>query len=62
MIPSVVLEPPLGDQMEKLVNEYGITAVTHALITEVESRENWRQTDNLKGLFSEYVQGRDVIR
>ena len=45
----------LGEQMRELVNEWGITAVTHALINEVESRENWRQTENLKGLFSEYV-------
>ena len=45
----------LGVKMEELVNEWGITAVTRALINEVESRGNWRQTDNLKGLFSEYA-------
>lgn len=50
----------LGKQMEELVNEFGITAVTHLLINEVESRENWRQTDNLKDIFSEYVKIGDL--
>ena len=45
----------LGKQMEDLVSEWGITAVTQSLINEVESHGNWRQTDNLKNLFSEYV-------
>jgi len=45
----------LGTQMEQLVNEFGITAVTQAMINEVESRENWRQTENLKKNMREYI-------
>ena len=53
-IPTI--ETRLGVQMEGLVNECGITAVTHALINEIEGRENWRQTENLRGIFSEYLE------
>ena len=45
----------LGNQMIELINEYGITAVTSALINEVESHENWRQTENLKRNMREYI-------
>jgi len=38
----------LFDEMTKLVEEYGITAVTSALFDKVESNENWRQMDTLK--------------
>jgi len=38
----------LFDEMSKLVEEYGITAVTSALFDKVESNENWRQMDTLK--------------
>lgn len=57
MVRTPTLGTKLGQQMTDLINEYGITAVTSALIDVVESRENWRQTENLKGLFSEYVKG-----
>ena len=49
------IETKLGKQMKELVNEWGITAVTHALINEVESRENWRQTETLRSVISEYL-------
>jgi hypothetical protein len=38
----------LFDEMTKLIDEYGITAVTNALFDKVESNENWRQMDTLK--------------
>lgn len=50
-----IIGTKLGNQMKDLVNEYGITAVTSALINEVESHENWRQTENLKGIMREYI-------
>lgn len=55
MTRTPTLDTKIGQQMTDLINEYGITAVTSALINVVESRENWRQTDNLKENFSEYI-------
>lgn len=49
------IETKLGDQIKDIINEYGITAVTQALINEVEASDNWRQTENLKRNMREYI-------
>lgn len=40
-------------EMENLINKYGITAVTSALVDEVKRRDNWRQMDTLKNVLNE---------
>ncbi len=45
---QMTLGTKLGDEMAKLVDEYGITAVTNALFDKVESNENSSQRDTLK--------------
>jgi hypothetical protein len=49
------LETDLGKQMKNLIDEYGITVVTTALINEVENRENWKQIETLHEVLSGYI-------
>ena len=43
----------LSLKMSDLVETYGITAVTNALIDKVENNENWRQMETLANVIKQ---------
>lgn len=43
----------LSIKMSDLVETYGITAVTNALIDKVESNKNWRQMETLTNVIKQ---------